>query len=199
MEKKASQNQTNGNYQYLTQEQTLKKEEATPSAKKFSFSFAKQDELDKELRKPRSRAYMEIFDAIDMLSANDEEIIAKLRESMDEEAFEEFSEMTAEELIEEIRLSFLEEFNEMQEELKKVMIGVISKCYISGCDCHAIAPDGGILQHFDANGPMPPNLEKGRAVFRKYPDCKCVEVYSDCCRVVNDDSSVIRIKDGEIF
>lgn len=204
MENSASQNQANANFQYKTQEQIKEqtdtqiqqqRETVAPSSAKYNFSFKKQDELEKELRKPRSRAYMEIFDAIDMLSTTDEEIIAKLKESMDEETFEEFSQMSAEELIEEIMLSFQEEFKDKMSEL----IGVISKCYIPGCDCHAISPEGAILEHFEALKPLPPELKKGRDVFRKYPDCKCVEVYSDCCRVVNYDSTVVKIKDIDIF
>lgn len=199
MEKSALQNQSNANYQYATQEQVQQKETTAPPSAKFNFSFAKQNKLDIELRKPRSRAYMEIFDAIDILSANDEEIIAKLKEAMDEDTFAEFSEMSAEELIEEIMLSFQEEFNTIKEELKKVMLGVISKCYINGCDCHAISSDGEILRHFCANEPMPAELEKGRIVFSKHPECKCVEIYSDCCIVVNADSTVTRIKNDEIY
>lgn len=198
MEKNAAQDQTKANYQYATQEQEQQKEAAAPSTAKFNFSFKKQNKLDMELRKPRSRAYMEIFDAIDMLSANDEEIIAKLKESMDEDTFEEFSEMSAEELMEEIMCSFQEEFNEIKEELRNVMLGVISECGIKGCDCHAITPDGEILKHFSVYESMPDGWEKGRIVFKRYPKCQCVEIYTDYCIVVNKDATVIKIYNSEI-
>ncbi len=53
--------------QEQTQNQTQKKEMPQSGEKKpqFVFSFDKSQEIDNELRKPRSRAYMEMFAAID--------------------------------------------------------------------------------------------------------------------------------------
>jgi len=105
---------------------------------------------------------------------------------------------TAEELREEIRLSFVEEFESLQVEVKSVLHGVIAKCYITGCDCHAITSEGYILDHYKVNGPMPEELQKGRAILKKYGDsCKCVEVYNNCCRAIMMDSSVVTINDNE--
>jgi len=195
--------QGEGQFQYLQKEQEKTQAKEMPQSgerkKQFSFSFSKEQQIDKELRKPRSRAYMEIFDAIDMLSATDEEIIAKLKENMDEDTAEEFSNMTAEEILEEIKACFQEEFQNLQIEVKSILHGVLSKCYIDGCDCHAISSEGDILEHFEVNAPMPNEfLERGRMIYRKYPDCRCVEVYSDCCRVVAMDSTVTKIPNVEI-
>jgi (p)ppGpp synthase/HD superfamily hydrolase len=167
-------------------------------ANQFSFTFEKENEIDNELRKPRSRAYMELFDAIDMLSATDEEIIEQLKANMDEDTVEEFSNMTAEELLEEIKACFQEEFQNVQIEMKSILLGVLSKCYIDGCDCHAISSEGDILDHYNKNASLPEGMEKGRIIYNKYPKCRCVEVYSNCCRVVNEDSTVIKISDSEI-
>lgn len=182
------------------QEQVQNKEMVKSGEKKsqFSFSYEKENEVDAELRKPRSRAYMELFDAIDMLSATDEEIIAQLKSNMDENTAEEFSNMTAEELLAEIKASFQEEFQNVQIEMKSILLGVLSKCYINGCDCHAISSEGDILDHYNKHEPLPEGMEKGRIVYNKYPECRCVEVYSNCCRVVNDDSTVIKIPDSDI-
>ncbi len=181
---------------YRTQEQQQEQVSTAAPREGFNFSFKKEDETDKELRKPRSRAYMEIFAAADMLSAADEEIIERLKAGMDEETAEEFSEMSAEELAEEIRQSFTEEFAAINQELKSRLLGVLSTCYISGCDCHAISPEGRILEHFKFNAPLPQGLEKGRRLLKQYPDCTCVEVYGNCCRVVMSDSTVLKVEDN---
>lgn len=189
--------------QTMQQEQTQTQKKEMPQSgerkKQFSFSFDKEQEIDKELRKPRSRAYMEVFDAIDMLSTTDEEIIAELKANMDEDTAEEFSNMTAEEILEEIKACFQEEFQNLQIEVQSILHGVLSKCYINDCDCHAISAEGNIMDHYNSHSPMPDEfLERGRMVFRKYPSCRCVEVYSDCCRVVAEDSTVLKISNSEI-
>lgn len=165
---------------------------------KASFNIDKSAEVEKKLRTPRSEAYMQLFDLADVLSATDEEIIAKIKENLDEELIEDIDDMSPEDVREEIRLSFVEEFESLQIEIQSILHGVLSKCYIPGCDCHAISSEGEILEHYDIGGPMPDDLKKGRPLLLKYSDtCKCVEVYSDCCRVIMDDSSVITVRDGE--
>ena len=204
MEQKLEQGGEQEQVQYQQQEQkqekVQQKQAVLPEKKKkqFSFSFDKEKEIDDELRKPRSRAYMEVFDAIDMLSATDEEIIDQLKSNMDEETAEEFSNMTAEEILEEIKACFQEEFQNVQIEMKSILQGVLAKCYITGCDCHAITAEGNILDHYETKGPIPEELEKGRIVFHKYPNCRCVEVYNNCCRVINMDSTVLKIPNSEI-
>lgn len=201
MDNKAQMGQNNQQFMHRSEQQTEKiRQEAhnsTSAKKEFTFSFEKQNEIEKELRKPRSTAYMEVISAVDMLSADDEEIIGKLKESMDEDTAEDFSQMTDEELLEEIRQSFLEEFSSIGTGLKDILIGVLSRCYIGGCDCHAISPEGKVMEHFRDNMPLPNGLQKGRALLKKYPDCKCVEVYTDCCRVISSDSTVTKISDNE--
>jgi len=200
--KQAAQGGAQGQYlhqqQRSVQTQPKEQNQKAPEKKDFSFSFSHGDQLDNELRKPRSRAYMEIFDAIDMLSATDEEIIEKLKENMDEDTAEEFASMSVEELLEEIRASIQEEFQSTTIEIKSVLHGVLAKCYIDGCDCHAISAEGDIIDHYNKSESLPENLQKGRAVFRKYPNCRCVEVYSDCCRVISYDSTVTKIPNNQI-
>lgn len=181
-----------------TQQQTQTMQQPLSAAREFNFSFAERDQLEETLRKPRSRAYMEIFDAVDLLSETDEEIIAALMEKVDPDTAEEFREMSVEELLEEIRASIQEEFLGATIELEQVMHGILSKCYIEGCDCHAISPEGDFLAHYKADGPIPEELSKGRALFERFPDCRCIEVYQDCCRVVMQDSSVVKVKNNEI-
>ena len=163
---------------------------------KAQFNMADDAEMQRKLRSPRSEVYMQLFDAVDLLSSTDEEIIGKLKENLDEDTAEEFLSMSTEKLREEIRLSFVEEFASLQIEVQSVLQGVLSKCYITGCDCHAITSDGFILDHFKADGPIPPELAKGRPILMQYgTECKCVEVYNNCCRVIMNDSSVITVND----
>lgn len=190
----------NNQQQFLTQHQQQFRTQPRdlPKRQGFTFSFAEGDRLDEQLRKPRSRAYMEIFDAVDLISATDEEIIEKLLAAMDEDTAEEFSEMSVEELLEEIRASIQEEFRTACLDIEQVMHGVLAKCYIDGCDCHAISSSGMFLDHYSIGGTIPEELEKGRKLFGRFPACRCIEVYTDCCRVVMDDSSVIKVANNEI-
>ncbi len=191
-----------GQYQQQQKEDVQQKPrenvQEAPKKKQFAFKFSGGDQMDAELRKPRSRAYMELFEVIDMLSTTDEEIIEQLKANMDEDTAEEFAEMSAEEILAEIKACFQEEFQNLPIEVKSILHGVLSKCYIEGCDCHAISSDGDIIDHYKKNQSLPEELEKGRIVYRKFPDCRCVEVYSDCCRVIADDSSVLKIPNAEI-
>ena len=188
--------------QQLRQRQEAMKIQRTDSQeapkKQFSFRFSDSNQVEEELRKPRTRAYMELFDAIDLLSATDEEIIEQLKANMDEDTAEEFFSMSMEELLEEIRDSFQEEFESLPIEVESILHGVLAKCYIDGCDCHAITPDGRILEHYVIGMALPDELEKGRKVYHMYPGCRCVEVYTDCCRVIQMDSTVVKIPNKEI-
>ncbi len=199
MNKSANASQEDGHYLVRTAEQRQAQKQLQYSPKKeFAFQFSEDQEVEKVLRQPRTRAYMEVFDAVDMLSAEDEAVIERLKAKMDQETMEEFSEMSAEELLSEIKDCFEEEFLELEIDVKSVLLGVLAKCYITGCDCHAITPNGDILAHFQQGGELPEDLKKGRTVLRKYPECQCVEVYTDCCRVIDPDGTVTKIRNKEI-
>lgn len=171
-------NQTKENVKY--QEQAVQQEKrqtafqqetkAERNVEKAVFKRDSDAETDRKLRSPRSEIYLQLFDMVDLLSTTDEEI----------------------------RQSFTEEFETLQVEAESVLLGVLSQCYIRGCDCHAITSDGTILDHYRQDAPLPPDLQKGRKILKRYQyQCKCVEVYRHCCRVVMLDSSVVTVKDGE--
>lgn len=191
--KNAAGNQNQEQRQYEYQQETEQQKQSVGN-RDFVFSFAKKPEVLKQLKTPRSRAYMEAIAAIDMLSATDEEIIERLKENMDEDTLEEFSEMTTEELMEEIMRSVREELETALEMMQENnLIGVLTKCYIDGCDVHAIDGQGCILDHFKANVPIPGDLERGRIVYHKHPGCMCVEVYTNFCMVIHQDSSAEQV------
>ena len=199
-------NQTKENMKYQEKaaqqekRQTAFQQEKQTAGKveKAVFKVDSEAETDRKLRSPRSEIYLQLFDLVDLLSATDEEIIRKIKENLDEETAEEMLEMPVEEVKEEIRQSFTEEFETLQVEAESVLLGVLSKCYIRGCDCHAITSEGTILDHYRQDAPLPMELEKGRKILKRYQyQCKCVEVYRNCCRVVMLDSSVVTVKDRE--
>ena len=179
-------------YQYAQQTETAQ-QKSVPN-REFKFSFGGKQDVPKKLKIPRSTNYIEAVKAADLLTANDEAIIAKLKENMDEDAVEELSEMSAEELAEELMCTMRDEFAETMKELKECrLVGVLAKCYITGCDVHAITEDGRILDHFSVMSRLPDGLEAGRKVFHRFSDCASVEVYTGYCLVVNDDGSVTQV------
>lgn len=185
------------------QEQTEEKKEPTGRGEKATFSFdLKADEKSQLfMRTPRSQAYLDIICSIDLLSATDEEIIERLKETVDEDTLEEFANMTPEELLEELRLSFEEEMAERQvklEELHDKLYGVISKCYINGCYVHAIDSAGNILEHYTKIQKLPVALSRARDAYTNCNGkCRCVEAYRWSVRVIAEDGSVEEIRYDE--
>lgn len=84
------------NRQYQYEQQQEKQQQSVPN-RAFQFTFGKKQDIPKQLKMPRSLNYIEAVQAADLLSANDEAIIAKLKEKMDADSVDELSEMTAEE------------------------------------------------------------------------------------------------------
>ena len=200
----------NSNQQYRQhekeQEQTFTSADGTAGGGKttFHFKFENDDHYDEFMRRPRSMAYIETMQLIDMLSSTDEEIIEKLKGIVDEETLEEFKEMTPEEILEELRLTFEEEFAAAKLEFKDVPVPpvpdmVICKCYIDGCDVHAIDGGGNILKHFNKSVEYDDSVKRGRKVYYSHEGCSCVEVFPDCCRVIMSDGSVEKIDNKDIY
>ena len=151
------------------------------------FHFEKQKEsADQILQKPRSQEYLVALEMVDYLTSKDEEIIERLRESMGDEFVEELQEMTDEEINEMIAEAFAEEFEEVEDEGEDELQAVLSECYISGCDCHALDSHGFFLDHYKTYDKLSEDLELGRKIFRQHKEkCLCVEVYKRCCRVIS--------------
>ena len=151
------------------------------------FQFTKQEKkASQTFERPRSQEYLACMDMIDFLSKDDEEIIERLKENMGEEFVEELQEMTMEELVEMISKSMRDEFEELETTFDNTLIGVLSKCYITGCDCHAIDSEGRILAHYAVGEKLTPELSRGREIFLNHAEtCRCVEVYKQCCKIIS--------------
>lgn len=137
-----------------------RKNEARASSRQLS-----KLELDRLLRKPRSKEYMEAMRRLDIGShthndAQRDEIIRILQE----------------------------EFPEVQ--LGGILIGIIGKCYIGPeYDVHSFDTTGGIIHHFHKNESMPPELARARALAAR-GTYEFIEVYHDCIRCVSADGTV---------
>ena len=204
-----SSNQFNSNKQnrYLTNEDTAEKSNTSGGSSggyggktAFHFEASDSDASEESLRRPRSQTYMDAINLIDMLSSNDEEIIERLKERVDEDVLEEFEGMSVEEILEEIRLSIQEELETKEIPEENNLEGVISKCYIGGCYVHSISPDGNIIEHYTEHGnDIPDVLAPGRTLYKKIGGkCSCIEVYTNCCRIIATDGSVETVRNKEI-
>lgn len=124
-----------------------------------------KSEMDRLLRKPRSKAYMEAMRKLDIGShtinkAQQDEIIQILQE----------------------------EFPEIQ--LEGILIGIIAKCYIGPeYDVHTLSLAGGIIHHFHKGESMDPDLARARALAAR-GTYEFIEVYHDCCRCISANGSV---------
>lgn len=121
--------------------------------------------MDRLLRKPRSKAYM---DAVHRLDAGGHV----------------HNQNKVNGIIDAIR----EEFPEV--ELAGVMLGIVSQCYLGKpYEVHTLDLGGGIIVHYKSGQPLPGGLEKARSIAIR-GGYDFVEVYSDCCRAVSSSGSV---------
>jgi len=145
--------------------------------------------LDRLLRKPRSKAYL---DAIKRLDAGGHTCNAQAMK----------------EIVDAIR----QEFPEV--ELQGVLLGVVSECFLGApYEVHTIninelfegvfdGPPGvggttgvgyRIIEHYKTGQPLPGGMEKARGLAMQ--GCyDCIEVYVECCRAIAPDGSVSVIK-----
>lgn len=182
------------NSQYQQERQAKQEAQGSNITKNFEFKPQKE-RIEQILQRPRSHEYLAAMDMIDFISSDDETIIERLRSNLGDDFVEELEEMTDDEIFEMITKSFRDEFAVLETNLDDNLIAVISKCYIEGCDCHAIDKEGTILEHFEKDKHIDEDLERGRAIFReKNYQCQCVEIYKTCCRVISYEGDVEVVK-----
>lgn len=125
--------------------------------------------LDRLLRKPRSKKFIEAIVKLDAggHTHNHNEI---------------------NDLLEIIKA----EFSEV--DISGILLGFVSKCYLGKpYEVHSIDYLGRIIEHYKNGTSLPDGMEKARglAIFGGY---EFIEVYTDCCRAINSDGSVSVIK-----
>ena len=122
-------------------------------------------EMDRLLRKTRSKEYMEAMHKLD--AGGHVHNQAKVNE-----------------IIDVIR----QEFPEVQ--LSGILLGFVSICYLGRpYEVHVLDITGGIIEHYVSGQPMPGGLEKARGIAMR-GGYDFIEVYADCCRCVSSNGSV---------
>ena len=121
--------------------------------------------LDRLLRQPRSKKYM---DAIHELDAG--------------------GHVHNQEKVNNIIDAIREEFPEA--EICSILLGIVSICYLGRpYEVHALDITGEILEHYQRGETMPGGLEKVRSIALR-GGYDFIEVYVDCCRCVSSNGSV---------
>lgn len=121
--------------------------------------------LDRLLRKPRSKEYMEAMHKLDA-------------------GGHVHNEHKVSEIIDAIR----NEFPEV--EISGILLGFVSICYLGKpYEVHTLDITGKIIEHYKAGQPLPGGLEKARAI-AIHGGYDFIEVYVDCCRCISPNGSV---------
>jgi len=121
--------------------------------------------LDKLLRQPRSKAYMEALHKLDSGGhAHNQnkvnEIIGAIRN----------------------------EFPEV--ELGGILLGYVSLCYLGKpYEVHTLDVTGGIIEHYKSGQTLPNGLEKARSIAMR-GGYEFIEVYVDCVRAISGSGNV---------
>mgnify|MGYP004631712455 CR=1 FL=1 len=116
--------------------------------------------LDKLLRKPRSKEYME---ALHKLDAG--------------------GHVHNQDKVNDIIRTIQEEFPEVQ--LGGILLGYVSICYLGKpYEVHTLDLTGGIIEHYKTGETLPGGLEKARTIAMR-GGYEFIEVYKDCCRAVS--------------
>lgn len=125
--------------------------------------------IDRLLRQPRSKAYMEAMHRLD--AGGHVHNAQKVNEIID---------------------IIKNEFPEV--ELSGLLLGYVSICYLGRpYEVHTLDMTGQIIEHYKAGQALPGGLEKARSLAMR-GGYDFIEVYVDCCRAVSADGRVSVIK-----
>jgi hypothetical protein len=121
--------------------------------------------LDRILRQPRSKKYME---ALHKLDAGGH---VHNRNKVDE-----------------IINTIKSEFPEV--ELSGILLGYVAICYLGKpYEVHTLDITGGIIEHYKTGQTLPNGMEKARSIAMR-GGYDFIEVYSDCCRAISSTGAV---------
>ena len=124
-----------------------------------------QMQLDRLLRKPRSKAYLQ---ALHRLDAGGH---VQNRQNVSE-------------IIDAIR----NEFPDV--DIEGILLGIVSTCYLGApYEVHSLDITGQIIEHYQRGQVIPGGLEKVRSI-AMHGGYEFIEVYVDCCRAVSSNGSV---------
>lgn len=121
--------------------------------------------LDRLLRQPRSKEYME---ALHKLDAG--------------------GHVHNQHKVNDIINTIKQEFPEV--EISGILLGYVSICYLGKpYEVHTLDLTGGIIEHYKAGQTLPNGMEKARGIAMR-GGYEFIEVYVDCCRAVSSNGSV---------
>lgn len=121
--------------------------------------------LDRLLRQPRSKTYMDALHKLDVGGHVHNQ--AKVNDIIN---------------------AIKNEFPEV--ELGGVLLGYVSKCYLGKpYEAHTLDVTGGIIEHYKAGNPLPGGMEKARSIAIR-GGYDFIEVYVDCCRAISSNGTV---------
>lgn len=121
--------------------------------------------LDRLLRQPRSKAYM---DAIHKLDAG--------------------GHVHNQQKVNDIINTIKSELPEV--ELTGILLGYVAICYLGRpYEVHTLDIAGGIIEHYKAGQTLPNGLEKARGIAMR-GGYDFIEVYVDCCRAISSNGTV---------
>ena len=121
--------------------------------------------LDRYLRQPRSKEYMEAMQKLDA-----------------------GGHVHNEQKVNEIMQGIQNEFPEV--DIKGIMLGIVSICYLGKpYEVHTLDITGSIIEHYPTGKMLPGGLEKARGIALR-GGYEFIEVYVDCCRAISANGSV---------
>ena len=121
--------------------------------------------LDRLLRKPRSKAYMQ---ALHQLDAG--------------------GHVHNQHKVDDIINAIRNEFPDL--EISGIMLGIVSICYLGKpYEVHSLDISGQIIEHYKSGQPLPGGLEKARSIAMR-GGYDFIEVYVDCCRAISANGAV---------
>lgn len=182
-------NESMSRMQYRQLDQTASESKKAGTAYKVNMEEQKdkaneQKELDKILRRPRSRKYMKALKNADFLSAEDEMIIEQLKKNANSaedmtfqpEDIETFKKLISDTIAEEI------EREARIKELNSKLRDILSPCGLPDCVMHSILPSGEIRQHYTIEEVRAMDAVNQKAfeivsAYGGFEHWSCVEVY----------------------
>lgn len=121
--------------------------------------------LDRLLRKPRTKEYMEALHKLD--AGGHVQNQNKVNEMID---------------------IIKNEFPEVN--ISGILLGYVSKCYLGEpYEVHTLDITNEIIEHYIAGQCLPNGLEKARGI-AMYGGYEFIEVYDDCCRAISSNGAV---------
>lgn len=124
-----------------------------------------QLQINRTLRKPRSKAYMQ---ALSQLDAG--------------------GHVQNQQKVDAIIHTIHQEFPEV--ELSGFLLGYVAICYLGKpYEVHTLDMNGQIIEHYKIGQTLPGGLEKARSIALR-GGYAFIEVYIDCCRAISTDGSV---------